>query len=1397
MNNYSDYLEVVDFPSEINPSSIKDSSFDWKKTYAHKTFIELLKAAEAMLARQTSNSKKSLWVHGAYGTGKSRLVWTLKKLLECLDEDFNEYFSSDELKDEPDLRDKLAAHRHSGRIITAYRYSCGEINNFDDFIMAIYKDVSAALKKANLPYEGENTLRGGIVKWLEDEDNRAYFEAKIRKPEYRHLGSLSGKSAEDILSKLKNPNVKAQELIREILFVAKNEGITVLSKDVDDLMAWLTDVIEKNNLKAIVFFWDEFSEFFRKNRNYLDTFQKFNELSNNKPFNMVIVTHNAIFDEDDKDGKKVRDRFVEKSIELPDTIAFDLIAHVINVKESHKDLWRDVSRRLYDSVDEARKAVSRFVWKNEYSGEKKLNGILPLHPMAALLLKHISTAFASNQRSMFNFIKNKDSDDLHAFQWFINTHSPDGSVNDDDSLLTIDYLWNFFYEKGTDDFGSAMGRNSLDTQIRNILDSYAQNESRLHGNEDKRVLKTILMMQAMSEKLHNQVPLFLATEENIELAFNGLAWRPGKAKGIAQRLVQEKILFKKPIGNSKEVFAATVVSGDSAKIEEIIDDLRRKNDTAALIQDFIRDVPLTKSQEKRFHPFLVTLSAFTSDVNKIADDPTSVHIQSYQIPLVMMFARTSEERSKLQRSLKEKLADPRYNRIVFWDLTASLLPDDKYEELLKYKAEGQHYRQTDSAQSKNYERYANDILKEWKASILKAPQTVYCGELPGGRNCQTVAEVQQALNEIVLKRYAYSFDNVPFTEQMWALSSSQPVSIVSLGIEERYGSTIIKEKVIQFFEKNSQALQDLKNKMDAIIQSELIKNGRVTISSLFDKLMEFGFMPCNVYAYLTGWILRDYADKKYRRSDDENNSAQMNTDNLAKIVSEYIKHKVAAIPRYKEKYIEKLTPNQKAFVDLAHAIWNDVPEDASVEDVINIIRIKLPKLDYPLWALEEQDCQGAEEYLSLLARIANTYNSSENAPSLAEDLGKMYLENRKIAAKLKSLLTREKVKEAMEKFLSHFENGVLFQLANEIQASTTVMQDVKRMFSQDGLWLWNKETGVNEIQKLIIEYRIVAVSNQLLSNNASSLDKAFRNWNEQIRTIRIPYQVIIQYFPDVKELFKFFHEYQEFNSNSNDRMPNKRYEEFLRTLENSREAYNRFIDQKMDVFKTAYNFQLKNLSSEEIGRLYADLPNNLFSVFAPDAKEIVSNKAKAIEDSQLQSKLRKRWKELTGTDSPRAWSEKYRTPILIMVPENEQEIARRAFDAINQTTPEKSAVRNAMEYLENAPAYFQYLNNPEKINAAFLKEIVKNYSSLLDNPDEIRDQLCSQVQASYYDWYGNSSVSRFIEQLGQEQYIKHTRKQAIERVEQMNDEQIKKLLLWLVNNSADSGIKILNEYEGE
>ena len=177
------------------------------------------------------------------------------------------------------------------------------------------------------------------------------------------MGSFAGKSADDIINLLKNPNADVDALMRDIFTLAESRGITALTTSMDDLIAWLTDIIDQNGLKAIVLVWDEFSAYFKKNRTSLDEFQKLAELSNIKPFYLMIVTHmsGSIFSETDQTGKIVRDRFIRKEIELPDSIAFELIRHALKVKDNQRDIWDTLADDLNSRMPFSREVVRKVV----------------------------------------------------------------------------------------------------------------------------------------------------------------------------------------------------------------------------------------------------------------------------------------------------------------------------------------------------------------------------------------------------------------------------------------------------------------------------------------------------------------------------------------------------------------------------------------------------------------------------------------------------------------------------------------------------------------------------------------------------------------------------------------------------------------------------------------------------------------------------------------------------------------------------------------------------------------------------------------------------------------------------------------------------------------------------
>ena len=123
-------------------------------------------------------------------------------------------------------------------------------------------------------------------------------------------------------------------------------------------------VIQENNLKAIMFIWDEFTEYFRNNMRSLTGFQRIVDLSSSAPFYMLIVTHDAmhIFPDGDKEFGKIRGRFIDPicEISLPDNMAFRLMGSAMTKKEDPQILqeWEETVDELCDRTQGSRKPVS-------------------------------------------------------------------------------------------------------------------------------------------------------------------------------------------------------------------------------------------------------------------------------------------------------------------------------------------------------------------------------------------------------------------------------------------------------------------------------------------------------------------------------------------------------------------------------------------------------------------------------------------------------------------------------------------------------------------------------------------------------------------------------------------------------------------------------------------------------------------------------------------------------------------------------------------------------------------------------------------------------------------------------------------------------------------------------
>lgn len=72
LENYRHYFDIdPEYYSAVNEDVINKNPDMWKKFFPHETFVKLLRNTVDVLDRKQNFS---IWVEGAYGTGKSHAV---------------------------------------------------------------------------------------------------------------------------------------------------------------------------------------------------------------------------------------------------------------------------------------------------------------------------------------------------------------------------------------------------------------------------------------------------------------------------------------------------------------------------------------------------------------------------------------------------------------------------------------------------------------------------------------------------------------------------------------------------------------------------------------------------------------------------------------------------------------------------------------------------------------------------------------------------------------------------------------------------------------------------------------------------------------------------------------------------------------------------------------------------------------------------------------------------------------------------------------------------------------------------------------------------------------------------------------------------------------------------
>lgn len=1170
----------------------------------------------------------------------------------------------------------------------------------------------------------------------------------------------------------------------------------------EELCNWIREVITKNDLKELVFIWDEFSEYFENNMRRLTGFQQIAELAATAPFCLMIVSHKAeaYFSDNDPDKRKILDRFINVSISLPENIAFELMAQAMKVTDD-TDLaakWERHRKSLNSKTMQSRTQVKSKI----NLSEQDLSNVLPIHPYAALVLQHISIYYTSTARSMFNFIKNDEGDDVHAFQWFIDNFG----FASQNPFLTIDMLWSFFYDSGQDKLASG---------IKEVLSSYTPRLEKELIEDEKRVLKTILLLQAISERMTGNREIFLPNNKNLTLAFEGTDLE-FKAKNIAGKLLHDHVVTRTPL--TGDVFSYCCKNlGPSVDPAPFMKEAKAKSTKDMSFMPWegnktLRNtIELTGALKLRYALSYATLSDFDSEIKK-ANNPSVVNNKIYA---VVTIGRDSKEAAALKKKIQKFYADNPDSNVVAIDSSDNTMVDNAYNEFVENYAMALAIGQSDITQRKTYEGYAIDTIKGWSKRIKDGPFYVYSRYAANGDRVTDITDLFHKLMELNRYRYPECLEGF-FTSVLNTMFDANSLGAgANCGVSEetkgtfRSGNEATKLekalsgawKVPEYWKSSHSYIAELKKAVDGIIEREFEKSDRIAISQIYNtlKVEPYGFMPCNLTAFVLGFILKEYAQKGTYSYSDNLTTMPLDKDKLASMISEIIKQQNTPDKRYKDKYIVTLTEEERAFNKATSQAF-DIPEMycVSITDTRSRIRERMKSYSFPIWLIEytldgvsfktskDVVCSLIDNYCGIANNQNMDGNKSDNDIALA--IGTICINHKDAVEDLKSVLTKDNCKKGMLEYLKVYRGGLLPSIARKIGDGGQYINNLQYKFNSDAAnWVWNKDTVNAKIDELIVEYETVELSNRVLTKNISYSD-TLRAWISKLGQIKVAFSVIKNDLGEEKAFFEMLYNLKKSNT-----LLDSQKKPFLDLLRDNISNFKSFMASQSEIFFKACGFYLDDLTVNDVQSILDDDKYGFAGTFTAEPN-VYTNKVQAAVKKYKSTlgymKLLKHWRDLTGTDSPFDWSNQFIMPILCMVPDTEADTARRVFSTINSKSTDDNAISSAEDYISKM-SFLPRINNKVERDKAFRETFLAEYSILFEDVEEVKNYLKRHVNDRPYYWLGSTTVRSRIKAMAQAKYNSSGYSKAKEVIDNMPADQVKEYLKQLIQDNIVVGVEII------
>lgn len=729
---YSDIIRLQDFLPVYD--IMDESPKSWQSFIPTNQFCDLLNQSLMAITSKEVSKRKSLWVRGTFGTGKSHASAVVKHLL-C--DDYDNVSSYIETIPDEALKARIKNLRQGGKKYFAVTLKGVEkAYDIPRFTLSLQRETQKALKKTHPDFVVQSDYLSA-KNWILS--HRDIFESNVLGQDDELDSTVS--TTEDVLNRLDACDTGMYLMVERA--IRENVGSVFEQQSISDWLVEVAKEIEKRGIaNGLIIFWDEFTsvmDTLKSDR--INLLQNIAEKSQNNNVFLFLISHRIEIqssDNKDKDITKMSDRFADIQYRMDEISTYLIMRHSFTISDAagnaeYNKLHSELAPKLQETLD--------FVTDNNAEQKQHINRLLPMHPYTAYLCSTISNFVGSSNRSVIKFMHDNES----GFEAFLN----DETNYNTGTLLTADALWDFFYSEFDEDVASST--------FTNIYRSYESTVA-AQGDDYLRVFKTILLLNALSPKFKQDPEKLKPIDKVFQLIFAGDR-AENKIIDILNWLNDKKVVVR-------NVFDQFKITGTSYNQAEMNDKRQRVEADYRLAQDIVGyDIPSSESIKDLFkiggtvrREVLVTFlsceeqeAVIRSRLNKFTQGKTNY------LHVAIFFSIRESDRDSKNTILKNFSADFENLVIVLPDEAFSQNCYSRFVDSIAHSLVAEsHFNKTEA---KEYEKAAHQFVIKWIQALLNNTYTCYFNNV--AYNEGIVAQISDLLNyKLSVKAYTHGFESV-------------------------------------------------------------------------------------------------------------------------------------------------------------------------------------------------------------------------------------------------------------------------------------------------------------------------------------------------------------------------------------------------------------------------------------------------------------------------------------------------------------------------------------------------------------------------------------------------------------------------------------------------------------